>query len=87
MSNSQDRAAVLTKIRSIIQTELRQPDLAIEEHTTAADVAGWDSMAHVQIIIAAEKAFGVRLKVAEIGNVENVGSLVDIALARGRVGA
>jgi len=85
MSNSQDRSAVLARIRDIIRVELRQPDLAIEESTTAADVTGWDSLTHVQIIIATEKAFGIRLKSFEVAQLEDVGSLVNIALARGRI--
>ena len=50
--------------------------------TTAADVDGWDSMAHINLIVAIEKKFGVKFTAADIasmrGEGQNVGRLVEL---------
>jgi acyl carrier protein len=54
------------------------PELKLEETTTARDVEGWDSLTHVQIIIAIEQAFAIRMTSTEVSRLENAGSLVDV---------
>jgi len=83
MTDIDIRSDVLGKIQGIIRQELNDPELVINEDTTAADVSGWDSVTHVQIIVAVERTFGMRLKSSEVAQLENIGSLVDIVLARG----
>lgn len=46
--------------------------------TTAADVAGWDSQAHVSLIVATEMRFGVRFRTAEFEKLANVGDFVQV---------
>jgi len=53
--------------------------------TTAHDVPGWDSQAHVMLIVAAEQHFGVRFKTAEFESLHDVGefvALIDAKLGR-----
>ncbi len=42
---------------------------------TAADVAGWDSIKHISLIVAIEERFGVKWKTSEIDGLKNVGDL------------
>lgn len=54
-------------------------DLSLDSATTAADIDGWDSMAHINLIIAIEKQFGITFSAAEIAALgkagQNVGSI------------
>ena len=84
MADSDLRADVLAQIQTIIRQVINDPEIVIRDTTTAADVSGWDSLTHVQIIVAIEITFGIRLKSSEVAQVENVGSLIDIVLARRR---
>lgn len=86
MSNEEARTEVLMRIQHIAGEILGAPSLVLDEHMTARDVPGWDSLTHVQIIIGVEREFGVRLTSTEVAQLENAGSLVDIVLAR-RTGA
>ncbi len=45
---------------------------------TAQDVPGWDSFKQVEILIAAEERFGVKLQTREIDKLRNVGDFVTI---------
>jgi acyl carrier protein len=46
------------------------------------DLEGWDSVAHVTLIIAVEKEFKVKFKGAEIARTGSVGELVTLILAK-----
>ena len=79
------RPLVLQRIAAIIGEVVGQPGIAVSETTRAEHVRGWDSLAHVNIVLNVEKTFGMRLKAAEVARLDNVGSLVDIVLARGKI--
>jgi len=52
-------------------------DLTVTRETTAADIEEWDSLSHIRLIVAIERAFGVKFSNAEIERLRNVGELVD----------
>lgn len=53
-------------------------DESIELNTTmtANDIDEWDSLSHINLIIAIELEFGIEFKQKEIQNLENVGALI-----------
>ncbi len=60
--------------------------LEIADSTSAADVDGWDSMAHINLIIAVEKRFGVKFAAGEIATLgrrgQTVGALIQLLAAK-----
>jgi acyl carrier protein len=71
MNDVQDRLA--DTIRDVFD----DPTLQINRETTAADVEGWDSLTHINLIVAVEKEFRVRFTTAEVTSLKNVGDLID----------
>jgi acyl carrier protein len=69
-----------TEIRVTLNDVLRRvfdnPSLSFEDTTTASDVTGWDSVTHVSVIVAVEKAFGVRFSTKEVKSLANVGDFI-----------
>ncbi len=57
-------------------------DLVLTRETTADDIEGWDSLAHMNLIIAVEAAFGVRFSTAETSILreegQDVGDFIDL---------
>ena len=51
----------------------------INRETSAKDVEGWDSVAHVLLIVALEKKFLIRFKSREITGFNSVGDMLDVA--------
>ena len=51
-------------------------DLAISDATTAEDVEEWDSLHHIRLIVAIERAFKIRFSNPEVESLNNVGDLV-----------
>jgi acyl carrier protein len=54
----------------------------LRDETTAADVDGWDSVAHVMLVLASEKKFGIRFESSEIAGAANVGEFVEMVEAK-----
>ena len=72
-----ERNIVLERVEEILREEFEDDELEILDTTTAADVEGWDSLAHLSIIHSIEKEFGIKLTMGEIQESENVGELID----------
>lgn len=68
--------ALLDRLQRVFRQVFNAPALVIRPELTAADVAGWDSLKHVELIMSVEAEFGVRFKTAEIASMQNVGDLI-----------
>ncbi len=87
MQTHDDPAATIRQVEAAIRSALFDPDIAIDEQTTAADVDGWDSLSHVRILLEIEKRLGIRFDGSEASHAKDVGELVDLigrALTRRR---
>ena len=54
------------------------PTLVISESTTASDVEGWDSFAHINLIVALEERFNVKFTTQEISEMTCVGDTLNL---------
>jgi acyl carrier protein len=70
--------AHLERINDVFRNVFEDDELSIGRHTTAADVEGWDSLAHVTLLINIEKEFGVKFSSAEVASLKTVGDLEDL---------
>jgi acyl carrier protein len=70
------------KLQDVFRRVFHDDHLEVKDAMTAADVDGWDSMAHINLIVAVEKQFGVKFTAADIasmrGEDQNVGHLVEL---------
>jgi len=69
---------ILQKLNIIFEDVFEDDNLDVNRGTTAADIAGWDSLMHVTLMVNVERAFGVRFKSAEVAALKNVGELEDL---------
>ncbi|WP_150303628.1 acyl carrier protein [Pseudomonas saliphila] len=69
-------AEILSALHPIFQDVFDDDDIVIDADTTAEDVEGWDSLAHVNLVVAAEQRFGVKFRTAELESMRNVGHFV-----------
>jgi acyl carrier protein len=64
------------RLTSVFRDVFDDPSIAIFDAMTAADVDGWDSLTHVTLIVAAEKAFKVKFSTRDIQSLQNVGGFL-----------
>lgn len=71
------------EVRSRLQEVFEQvfvEDVVVTDELTAADVAEWDSLLHISLVVAAESSFGVTFRVGEVESTRNVGELIDLIM-------
>lgn len=62
-------------------------ELVIDESTTAADIEDWDSLEHINLIVACEKKFSIKFDISEIGKMKNVGDMVAMIVKKSEIDA
>ena len=66
---------ILVQVNIIFKEVLDNQELLINQETSANDVDDWDSLTHIQLIVAIEKYFKIRFKANEIQSFKNVGEM------------
>jgi len=66
---------ILVQVNIIFKEVLDNQELIINQETSANDVDDWDSLTHIQLIVAIEKYFKIRFKANEIQSFKNVGEM------------
>jgi len=70
------------QIQDVFREVFDDPALILDDKMTAEDVDGWDSLAHINLMIAIERRLGVKFATAEISRLKedgkNVGSLLEL---------
>jgi len=66
---------IISQYQEIFKDVLDNDDVVLKYETTAADVEDWDSLSHIQIVVAIEKHFKVKFTTAEIREFKNVGEM------------
>jgi acyl carrier protein len=74
--------AIYAGLTQIFRDVLADDAIELRPETTADDVEGWDSASHINILLAAEEQFGVRMSSAEIEKLTSVGALADLIAAK-----
>ena len=67
---------IMEKLTGIFRVVFDNEDIEIWPEMTANDVDGWDSISHVNLILAVEKGFGIRFGQKELLTFKNVGDLL-----------
>lgn len=68
---------ILIQVNGIFIDVLDNKNIVLVCETTANEVEDWDSLTHIQLVVAIEKHFKVRFTSAEIRNWKNVGEMCD----------
>jgi acyl carrier protein len=68
--------AYYLKLTQIFRDLFDDDSLIVTPELTARDVSEWDSLNHIRLIMAIEKAFGLKFTAAEVQRLKNVGEFV-----------
>jgi acyl carrier protein len=77
-----ERSEILEKLNGIFTDVLDNDDIKINETSTANDIEEWDSLTHIQLVVAIEKSFKVKFTTYEIQVWKNVGDMVNSIQAK-----
>jgi acyl carrier protein len=76
------REAILHAVTDIVRDVLDDDSVILADTTSATDVPGWDSFAHINIVVASEKKFGIRFRTHEMEQLHNVGEFISLIIEK-----
>ena len=68
---------ILQEVQSIFREIIDNPSTALTPTTIADDIEEWDSLVHVQLLVAIEEKYNISFSADQIGNFVNVGQMCD----------
>ena len=69
---------IYEQLTEIIRDVLMNFDLVLRPDLTANEVDGWNSFKMIEIVMAVESHFGMKVRSKELDELENVGDLVTL---------
>ena len=66
-----ERNQILAEVQEIFRDTLDNEEITLTDATTANDVEEWDSLTHIQLIVAIEKHFKLKFTSKEILSWQN----------------
>jgi acyl carrier protein len=76
------REEVYERLNEVFQDVFDDEDITVNDATTADDIEDWDSLEHINLVVAVETEFGIKFNMGEVNKFKNVGEMVDIILTR-----
>lgn len=76
------REEVYEALNEVFQDVFDDEDIRVNDATTAEDIEDWDSLEHINLIVAVEKKFNIKFNMGEVNTFKNVGEMVDIIMTR-----
>ena len=67
---------LLQRVQQVFHDVFADDSIRLARGTTAEDIEGWDSMGHINLLIALERTFRVRFTTAEMAGLARAGQTV-----------
>lgn len=66
------------RLQRTFQNIFDDSSIQIDTSTTADDIEDWNSLTHIDLIVAIEKEFKIRFSTAEVTGMKDVGDLIGL---------
>ena len=66
---------IYPRLTTLFRDNFDDDSIVLTPKTTAHDIEGWDSAAHISLIVAIEEEFHIKLKTAELESLKDVGEM------------
>lgn len=77
-----NREEVFEKLNEVFRDVFDDESIVVTDTTTANDIEDWDSLEHINLIVAIENKFNIKFKMSEVTGLKNVGEMVDVIMGR-----
>ena len=75
-------AQIYAQLTDVFHEVFEDQSIIPREDMKASDVPEWDSLAHINLIVAVEARFKIKFKTAELESLRDVGHLVEMIAAK-----
>lgn len=77
---------IIQDLQPVFSDVLDLPDLSLTAESNANNVEGWDSLAHINLVVAIEKRYNIKFALAELRNLHNLGEMADLIVKKMSLG-
>ncbi len=77
------REDVFERLNMVFREVFDDETICVSNETTSDDIEDWDSFEHINLIVAVEDEFGMKIPMGKVVTMKNVGEMVDIILELG----
>ena len=77
-----NKQQILEEITDIFKDVLDDDSIVLNFETNSDNVDDWDSLGHIQLIVAIEKKFSIKFTIIEMTTWKHVGDMIDTILKR-----
>jgi acyl carrier protein len=75
---------ILERLQGIFQDVFDNRSLNVTRDSNASNVRGWDSLAHIQLVMAIEQEFDIHFSLEDLEPLSDVGGIVDLIAVKTR---
>ena len=76
------REEIREKLNQVFIDLFDDESIVLSDETTANDIEDWDSLEHINLIVAIEQEFNIKFNMNEVTTMKNVGEMIDIIASR-----
>ncbi len=73
---------ILNSCSEIFQTVFSDPKLLVSVSTSASDIADWDSLAQIRLLMTMEQKFEIQFSLDEVEDLQNLGEIIELILTK-----
>jgi acyl carrier protein len=77
-----ERKEIFEKLNEVFCDVLDLDEVELTDESSANDIEEWDSLSHIQLIVAIEKEFKIKFTSLEIMRWNNVGEMIDTIIEK-----
>ena len=78
------RNELYDRLNTVFRDVFDDETITVTDSTSASDIDGWDSLSHIDLVVAVETEFNMKFSMGETTKLHNVGEMADIILERSR---
>ena len=77
-----EKDKIYERLNTVFRDIFDDETISVNENTTSDDIEDWDSLEHINLIVAIEQEFGMKFNMNEVTTMKNVGEMVNIISSR-----
>ncbi len=78
------REEAYERLNRVFREVFDDEEIILQDTTTADDIEDWDSFEHINLVVAVESEFSLKIPMGKVITMKNVGEMVDIILEMGK---
>ena len=77
-----NKEEIYERLNEVFRDVFDDESITVNENTTSSDIEDWDSLEHINLVVAVEQEFGIKFNMGEVTTMKNVGEMVELIISR-----